>query len=240
MTSRTIAWTSLLLVVGTAAGGLGARFQRLRDESAALRARRSPAAHSVEPQSGRSSEKPGAGGVAIGGDDGSRDGTAETDDTKLAERLLDRIEARLDLMTDVARWKWNAKQPIDDPQRESTLLVRIVEKARELGINPAFAAAFFRDQFESAKLVQRARFREWTAANSPPFVDVPDLAAEQRPRIDAATDALLESLAEIEPRRESWAFQEAFGEAARKRSANVPIRTDRWARSVLTLMPEGK
>jgi chorismate mutase len=38
-------------------------------------------------------------------------------------RLLCVMEKRLALMHDVARWKWKAGQPIDDPEREGELLL---------------------------------------------------------------------------------------------------------------------
>lgn len=115
-----------------------------------------------------------------------------------AEAVAVRVLERLKLMHDVARWKWNENKPIDDPEREAKLLDGIVRKAAERGIDVRFARRFFEDQFAAAKLVQRAHFEDWTQQGQGRFADVPDLATMQRPRIDAATDALLDALANAE------------------------------------------
>lgn len=113
-----------------------------------------------------------------------------------AERLLDRMSARLALMDDVARAKWNAKAPADDPAREAVLLRAVADAGRAHGLDPADTTAFFAAQIAAAKLVQRDRFREWAAAGRGPFADAPDLARDIRPRIDAVGRELLAALAD--------------------------------------------
>lgn len=111
--------------------------------------------------------------------------------------LIARVLSRLELMHDVARWKWNTQKPIDDPEREAALLARIVVQAANRGIDAEVARRFFEDQFAAAKIIQRADFEQWTQENHGPFENVPDLATVQRPRIDAATEELLEALAAL-------------------------------------------
>lgn len=125
----------------------------------------------------------------------SRD-VAAGDDAGAA--VVARVLARLELMHDVARWKWNERKPIDDPEREAALLKRIVAQATARGIGADQARAFFEDQFAAAKIIQRADFDEWTQAARGPFENVPDLATVQRPRIDAATEALLDALSAMQ------------------------------------------
>lgn len=125
----------------------------------------------------------------------SWEGEVATDDADAI--LIARVVERLDLMHDVARWKWTAQKPIDDPDREAALLARMVIQATNRGIDADEARTFFEDQFAAAKLIQRADFDQWTREGRGPFEDVADLASVQRPRIDAATERLLDALAAL-------------------------------------------
>jgi chorismate mutase len=119
------------------------------------------------------------------------------------DELLGLMRARLALMHDVARWKWSAKSPIEDPTREATLLGEVADRGATLDLDPVMTRAFFAAQIEAAKLVQRADFRRWEA--DPPPSDAPalDLATVLRPRIDALNRDLLAALARAEPRLHS-------------------------------------
>jgi chorismate mutase-like protein len=127
--------------------------------------------------------------------DAARDDGAAGEDADAL--VIARVLARLELMHDVARWKWTARKPIDDPEREAALLARIVVQATNRGIDAEVARRFFEDQFAAAKIIQRADFDQWTQEKHGPFDNVPDLATVQRPRIDAATEELLEALAAL-------------------------------------------
>jgi chorismate mutase len=113
--------------------------------------------------------------------------------------LIELTQRRLDLMTDVARAKWNAKSPIDDPDREETLLAALQTRADDARVNRDLVHTFFRDQIEAAKLIQHERFDAWTAAGEPAFADVPDLKTKLRPKIDKATDDLFLALVNLSP-----------------------------------------
>lgn len=154
------------------------------------------------------------------------------------ELLLRQICDRLELMHDVARWKWNAEKPIEDPMREKELLDRIVLKAEQQGIDSAFARAFFRDQFEAAKIVQRTDFAEWTAAGAAKFNDVPDLATVQRPRIDAATNNLLAALKNLDDPRSPEA-QARILELSQDASNRFGSEADPVRRAVRALFARG-
>ena len=98
-------------------------------------------------------------------------------------------------MDDVARFKWNAKLPIADPQREAALLERSTASAVALGLPEDYARRVLAAQIEASRAIQAALFDRWHAARQGGFDDVPDLATVQRPAIDRATTALLEALA---------------------------------------------
>jgi chorismate mutase-like protein len=109
--------------------------------------------------------------------------------------LHDAVAARLLLMEDVARFKWNAQLPIADQEREAALLARVTHVAVELGVPEAYARRVIAAQMEAARAIQTSLFEQWRAARHGPFAAVPDLAEVQRPRIDRATTRLLTALA---------------------------------------------
>src|SRR5262245_22100050 len=107
-----------------------------------------------------------AGGCRPPGEpDRERHGLADLD------RVLRLMGQRLALMHDVARWKWNAGQPITDPQRERELLQSVVERGRGKGLDPDQVRSFFAAQMEAARLVQQADFDRWKANKQGPFAD---------------------------------------------------------------------
>src|SRR4051794_25441503 len=75
--------------------------------------------------------------------------------------LLALIRDRLDVMHDVARWKWARNAAIEDPEREAASLEDVAGRGVALGLDPEMTRAFFRGQIEAAKIVQRADFRRW-------------------------------------------------------------------------------
>ena len=66
------------------------------------------------------------------------------------------MQRRLTLMHEVARWKWNAGQPVRDAEREREVLHSVVEGGRGKGLDPELVRSFFAAQLEAARLVQQA------------------------------------------------------------------------------------
>ena len=77
-------------------------------------------------------------------------------DLATLDRLLGLIQQRLTLMHEVARWKWNAGQPVRDAEREREVLHSVVEGGRGKGLDPELVRSFFAAQLEAARLVQQA------------------------------------------------------------------------------------
>lgn len=100
---------------------------------------------------------------------------------------------RLALMTDVARFKWNEKLPIEDRDREAVVLDATVAEAVAAGLDPSRARSLVEAQITAAKLVQTDLFDTWTAAGAGRFADVPSLAATLRPEIGRLTADLIEA-----------------------------------------------
>jgi chorismate mutase len=109
--------------------------------------------------------------------------------------LLGLMEERLAIQTSVAQYKWNAKQPIEDREREAALLATVAKLAPAQGLSPDLATDFFRAQIEAGKIVQQALFQRWQGSGQGPFAEAPDLAGTIRPALDRLTPALLAALA---------------------------------------------
>ncbi len=108
--------------------------------------------------------------------------------------LLELMNSRLAVASDVAKAKWNSGAPIEDPLREAQILDRVAADAPTHGLPPAAAREFFRAQIEAGKMVQNELHRRWKAAGQPPFATPPDLAHDIRPRLDQLAPALLAAL----------------------------------------------
>jgi chorismate mutase-like protein len=129
------------------------------------------------------------------------------------DRLLRLMEQRLTLMHAVARWKWNAGQPITDSQRERELLHSVVERGRGKGLDPDRVRPFFAAQMEAARLVQQADFERWQANKQEPCADTTSLAV-LRQRIDGLNRELIDALAELCPRLSGLTVQQALPQRA--------------------------
>ena len=130
--------------------------------------------------------------------------TQAASDDALSEGLMLNVvslaSSRLALARSVAQWKWHNKQPIDDPQREAILLDGLMKLAPNFGMDPAFAEAFFRDQFAASKEVQNALFAQWRQGNPPPAPD-PSSFESARGEIYRISQAMLTALVRVEPIR---------------------------------------
>lgn len=119
--------------------------------------------------------------------------------TRLAP-LIDLVVARLLVTDDVAAAKFGAGAPVDDPAREREVLDQVRARARDAGVDPDVAVAFFRDQITASKEVQRGLLAHWAAHPTEAPATRPDLAAI-RERLDELTTGLLRELAAaLEPR----------------------------------------
>ncbi|MDI5980587.1 chorismate mutase [Amycolatopsis magusensis] len=102
---------------------------------------------------------------------------------------------RVQIANKVAAAKFGTTQPIDDPVREQQILDGVAAKAPGLGLDPAAAVEFFRDQIEANKVVQRGLYDYWTANPEQAPTHRPDLPTEIRPVIDRINEGLLTELA---------------------------------------------
>ena len=110
--------------------------------------------------------------------------------------LLDLVDERLQLMKDVAAYKFVNNIEIENSQREALVLRRAMLSARQLGLEPEAVEAFFRVQILQAKVVQNGWVERWRAANEDPFSDtaVLDLSAEIRPKLIDLGEQIVQQL----------------------------------------------
>jgi chorismate mutase len=111
------------------------------------------------------------------------------------DSLLSLVRQRLDLMGDVARWKWTHKAAVNDPAREAAFLNQMADAGAGHGLDRAATTRFFAAQIEAAKVLQQADFDRWAAEGRGPFPDAPDLKQTLRPAIDRVSRELLAALA---------------------------------------------
>jgi chorismate mutase len=141
------------------------------------------------------------------------------------DRLLRRMRQRLDLMHDVARFKWNTQRPIQDVEREQALLKAVVERGQLRQLDADFTKAFFAAQIEAARLTQEADFQRWQIEKQGPFADVPDLM-KLRQQIDQLNEDLLAALADARSFLETAEGQEDLDALVAEVFADVaaPVR----------------
>ena len=121
--------------------------------------------------------------------------------TPALSELLERIRARLDLATAVAKTKWNEGKAIADPAREEALLGQMAARGKKLGLDEALVRKVFRGQMEAGKLIQEYAFGRWKAEKAGKFEQVVELA-KLRDRFDTISEDLLKALVEALPELE--------------------------------------
>ena len=102
------------------------------------------------------------------------------------------VAARLALMPEVAKAKWNARRPVEDLAREAQLIATLTADVPET--SRARAERAIRAQIEASKQVQKDLFAQWNAHKQEPFRRVRDLDAELRPAIGRLTSRLIEAI----------------------------------------------
>jgi len=95
-------------------------------------------------------------------------------------------------MRDVAAFKWLHEQPVEDVEREGVVLAAARQQALNAGLEPDSAEAFFREQIEAAKDIQRFWFERWADGQAP--ASAPDLHTEIRPQLLTLGDRIVSRL----------------------------------------------
>jgi cyclohexadienyl dehydratase len=103
------------------------------------------------------------------------------------------IDARLELMQEVAAWKYLQRLPVEDVQREQAVLDAAVARAEKLGMAAAPARELFALQIALARQVQQYWIDKWQLGEPAPST-VRDLNAELRPELDRLGERILQAI----------------------------------------------
>lgn len=110
-------------------------------------------------------------------------------------RLRNILQTRLELMPEVAMFKWNQKIPVLDDVREQQLRDKLVRDAMKLGIQQKTAIILLQGQMDAAKHWQMNLIQEWEEKNIHTFKDIRDLTQEIRLDVSRISQELLELIA---------------------------------------------
>lgn len=103
------------------------------------------------------------------------------------------IDSRLALMKEVAAYKWHTNQPIEDVEREKTVLSAASLSGLTYNITMRSSSAFFQAQIEAAKDIQSCWMARWRAGEPPPVPQ--NLVTVLRPRLLNLGEAITRALA---------------------------------------------
>jgi len=142
--------------------------------------------------------------------------------------LLERLRDRLSLMPDVARYKWEHDRPIEDPEREESLIDHFVREAQARGLDADWSRHVIVAQITAARRVQQDCFERWRLSAPDESDPVLDLQTKLRPRIEQVTNQLLEILVRLEPHRKLAAFREVFPSRNDVLSTRKEISNEVW------------
>ena len=111
-------------------------------------------------------------------------------------RLLDLVNERLQLMKDIAAYKFVNNVDIENTQREEIVLKRVLVGAQENQLNPESVEAFFRLQIQLAKEVQKAWIKHWEVNRGGASANLvaADLNAEIRPKLISLGDQIIHQI----------------------------------------------
>lgn len=116
----------------------------------------------------------------------------QTELSEAINRLNQLLQARLDLMPDIALWKWQENQPIEDLERERMVLDRVAELAEKQAVCSDEARLFFQSQIDSAKSIQIKHHEAWRNSPPAPNKSVRPEITSIRQKIDALTPEIID------------------------------------------------
>jgi cyclohexadienyl dehydratase len=156
----------------------------------------------------------------------SADPILVNDDLAVA-RVLDLVEARLEVMEPVAASKWLSRSPVQDPAREQAVLDEARSLAVPMGLSPEPVREFFALQIQFGRARQQALHDQWRKSGCTPCAVPPDLEL-LRGRIDRINRELLDAIYLAVPALARDDFIERARETAGQRlGASLPEASDR-------------
>jgi chorismate mutase len=102
---------------------------------------------------------------------------------------------RLTLAEQVTLAKWDSGAPVDDPARDSQVILSAVKEGKSRGLDPTWVSNFFRAQIEANKLVQYSLVADWRRLGRAPDHAPVSLVRAIRPELDQVEAELIAELA---------------------------------------------
>jgi cyclohexadienyl dehydratase len=118
--------------------------------------------------------------------------SSQADEPTLGQLIKD----RLDLMDEVAAYKYLNNLPIEDIEREKVVIAHAISSGLEFGIKKESSAVFFTRQIDAAKEIQQFWFDQWLS--KPPPSESPDLKKIIRPELIRLGNAISQKLLNAE------------------------------------------
>jgi cyclohexadienyl dehydratase len=109
-------------------------------------------------------------------------------------QVLELLDQRLAMMSDVAVYKWSVHAPVIDPPRELAVLRNALDQGTPLGFEAEGLNKVFELQIHLARDVQRNLHEQWSKSGFDQSRPVPSLEKDIRPKLDRITPALLKAL----------------------------------------------
>lgn len=148
--------------------------------------------------------------------------------------LLLLIQKRLVIMHEVARTKWNQNLPIEDKAREQQILIDLVGKANQYGLEEKFVMRFFQAQMDAAKEIQKSDFIFWKENGVSKFETTFSLKEDLRLYIDQLNQEILVLLSKIYSKPFDINSTYILDRPISTRSSDY-IENDVWSLAVLAL-----
>lgn len=121
--------------------------------------------------------------------------------------LIEAMNQRLDIATDVAQSKFYSGKPVQDPEREQVVIANTETQATTYSLDKTDVRQFMTAQIEANKMVQYARIEHWHATQ-PPEKPVESLTAGIRARLDTLQPVMMQKYAAFQPYRKDGACQD--------------------------------
>lgn len=83
------------------------------------------------------------------------------EDKACIQEIFSLLHNRLQIARDIAKWKWNYRLPIDERDKEKTLMKQLLLQALDDGVDMQFCTSIIMSQIIAAKAVQIQSFEDW-------------------------------------------------------------------------------
>lgn len=135
-------------------------------------------------------------------------------------QLSDHLQARFELMKDVAAYKWVHQMPIEDLVREVRVVEAAMQYAATLGLAPGSIQPMVSLEIKLSKKIQQYWFAQWTKAGFDTF-DYADLANDIRPELIEMETELMHIIKKLRPWKMNF-----FSNFGKRKAMNSILQAD--------------